>query len=398
MDAFVARLPIFDRGLRVHSYELLCRTGDHTRVGAHAPAGSRLLATTLHRVGLERLTGGRPAFVNFSRELLVEGFALLLPPERIVVGVPAGAGCDPDVVAACHRLKSAGYRLAIERSPDEPLALLELADYCRIDLAVTTRVARRMLARSPASAATLLAVGVDTTSDFEEASSEGFGLFQGLFFHQAAHREQRDIGRDTSHTLELLEVLGRPELDLAEVERLVRADLSLCYRLLRYLNSAAFGWRAHIESVGHALVLLGDDGVRRWLWLSALGELSADRPDELVRTSAVRGWLCESLGAASAVDARPLDLFLTGMLSMVDAILRRSMPDVLDEVEVPRPVRLALLDRTGPAGEVLRVVEAAERADWRGLASGLTALGLSDLVAASCYRDALSAADALLST
>lgn len=396
MDAFVARQPIFDRGLRVHGYELLCSSGDRSPVGG-PPAGSRVFATTLHRVGLERLTGGRLAFVDFSRELLVEGYALLLPPERIVVGIDAPPVQDPDLMAACQRLKAAGYRLSLRAPAGDrgPAPLHDLADILTMDVAASPRRERPGPARRAGTGPALLARGVDTGAEFEQARARGFHLFQGPFFQKPARPGAPGIGCEASRTLELLQLLCERELDLVRVERLVRADLSLCYRLLRYLNSAAFGWRAHIESVGHALVLLGDDGVRRWLWLSALGELSAEGPDELVTASSVRAWLCESLGAAARVDAAALHLFLTGMLSLLDGILGRSMHDLLGEVDVPGPVRLALLDRTGPTGEVLRAVEAAERADWPGLRSGLEALGLTELAAASRYREALSAADAL---
>jgi len=284
MDVWVGRQPIFDGEVKVQAYEVLYRSGAH---GSRAVVGedratAETIVHTFIDLGLETITGGRRAFLNFSREMLVGGFAELLPADAVVIEVLERVAADSDVVEACARLKHAGYRLALDdyvygTESHEPL--IPMADVIKVDFRRSTVEARlEAVRRLKRPGRVLLAEKVESERQFEWARRNGYEHFQGFFFARPANVHGEQIPQAKASYLRLLGVLREQALDLGELERIIKSDVSLSHTLLRMLNSAGFGWRRRIESVRHALVALGEDSTRRWLSLLCLTAIAAYRP------------------------------------------------------------------------------------------------------------------------
>lgn len=367
---FVARQPIFTRQGDVFGYELLFRAGAENVFGAEDgnQATAEVIAGDILTFGLEQLSGGKPAFINFTRDLLLGDYYTLLP-RGTVIEVLEDIEPDDDVIKACRRLRADGYQLALDdlSSTDGYRALLDLADIVKVDFRLVAPERRASLTRELRAGrgrAQLLAEKVETPAEFNEAMELGYDYFQGYFFSRPTMFSGREIPPFKLNLLELTHAVRKPDFDFAEVEAIVKRDVSLSYKMLRFANSAAFGLRQRIKSVKHALVMLGQEEVARAVSLLAIAGLGADRPEELAVRSLTRATLCEAIHPLlDSVDER-VDLFLLGMFSLVDAILERPMGEIVPLLPTSPAVDAALLGREGPLGKVLELVEAYEQANW----------------------------------
>jgi EAL and modified HD-GYP domain-containing signal transduction protein len=187
--------------------------------------------------------------------------------------------------------------------------------------------------------------------------------------------------------------LTRPELNFDTLEGVIKQEVALAVKLLRYLNSAGFGWRHEIRSISHALRVLGERATRKWCSLMALTVLGEDKPAELVVTSLVRAQFAEQVGLEAGMGGRAPDFFLVGMLSTLDTLLGRPMDEALDRMPLPQEVRDTLLGRTTSMSPVWKLVLAYERAQWDQLKELGAAADVSVGRLPGLYRNAVQWVD-----
>ena len=398
MDAFIARQPIFDRQLGVHAYELLFRSGlkdffDHPDPDQ---ASSKVIADSLLLPGLDSLTGGRPAFINVTRELLVGDGISLLPASTTVVEILETVEPDREVLDACRTLKSRGYMLALDDfvlgSPWEPW--LEIADIVKVDVVASDPKARAELAkRFKNGGPMLLAEKVETQTVHQETRGLGYRYFQGFFFARPTTLSARDIPATRMHHLQLLREIHRPDLDFDALEGIIEHEVGLSYKLLRYINAAHFGWRGHVESIRHALMLLGEREIKNWASVVLLAGMAGDKPEELVTQALTRGRHCELLAAPAGLGPRAQDLFLMGSFSLIDAMLDHPLPDVLRDLPIASDIKDALLGEPGPLRDLFTSVVAYAGGDWALVTERAARLHLDEGAIAARYVDALQWCD-----
>jgi EAL and modified HD-GYP domain-containing signal transduction protein len=193
-----------------------------------------------------------------------------------------------------------------------------------------------------------------------------------------------------------LQQINRPSIDFNELEKVVRREVSLSVKLLRYLNSAAMGLRSRVRSIKHAVVLLGERPLKKWASLVAVGSLGDDKPNELVRTCLVRARFCEMLGEVSGLRERQLDLFMVGLLSTVDALMDRPMEEVLQELQVAKDIERALLSMEPPLGTVYALALAYERGEWQQMEMLLRGLRIPEERVPEFHREAIRWSDEVL--
>jgi EAL and modified HD-GYP domain-containing signal transduction protein len=288
---YVARQPIFDCEQRVFGYELLFRDSLENCFIGDADEASRATLDRSLVMGLDVLCDGRRAFVNCTRATLIKGLVTLLPSTSTIIEILESVPSDPDVMAACQSLKQ-GYMIALDDYvADDPRApLAEMADIIKVDLQLTTEEQRAELVRQFGPwRCRMLAEKVETQSEFVQARDQGFVYFEGYFFRRPEMMGTHDMPANRLNYVRMLQEVSRPELDVPGLEKLVKQEASICYRLLRYLNSAAFGFRKEIHSVRHALSLLGERDLRRWVRLIAAVGAGQDKTSDLVLSALVRG-------------------------------------------------------------------------------------------------------------
>jgi c-di-GMP-related signal transduction protein len=365
---YLAKQPILDAHENVFGYELLFRGGPEslfcTVNSDHASLNTMDYSLAF---GTGTVTGGKFAFVNCTRELLVNRTVTLLPPESTILEILEDIEPDPEVLAACDDLRARGYRLALDDFLEKNLAspFLYHVTYIKVDIrenskAAQARIAQQLIRRG----LLLLAEKVETRLEFEFAHDHGYQYFQGYFFCRPIILETHDIPAAQLNQLRLLKAISDPTLNLKQLDEIIRLDVSLCYRLLRYLNSPAFGFYT-IRSVMHALVLLGECEVRKWVALVTAGILGQDKTPELVRICVVRAKFCETLAPPNKSD----QYFIAGLFSLLEAMLHRPMSQIVSELPISDGCRVALLRGQNPLADLLRQCERCERGDFE---SGLT--------------------------
>lgn len=372
MQSFIARQPIFDIKQNVYAYELLFRSGLENYFHHADPdeATSRVISDALMLFGQDHITEGKRAFINFTRELLLNDFAAMLPPEWVVIEILETVEPDPEVVAACRRLKKMGYTLALDDFVYEPKfqPLVDLADVIKIDfMAVDQKERRAMVDRFRPLGLELLAEKVETIEEFQEAVDLGYRYLQGYFFAKPHIVSGRDMPRFKAAYLRLLQEIHRPGLSFDDLAGIIQSDVSLSYKLLRYINSAFFGLPSQIHSIKQALVLLGQDNVKKWASLLALAGMGEDKPDELVVSSLIRARFCESLADRLGLADRASDLFLLGLFSQMDAFMDRPLGEVVAGIPLPEDVKTALTTCQGGLASLPKLIGAYERGDWDAL-------------------------------
>jgi EAL and modified HD-GYP domain-containing signal transduction protein len=389
----VARQPILDRSGRIFGHELLYRQGpDATSCTASGDlAGARTLNAAMLAVGLDALTGGLPAFINLTRHLLLNGAGTLLPREVAVLEIREDVPIDEEVMGACRALHGDGYALALDDfSPGSAAeALLPWVRYVKVDVLETPASEWRALAaRLSARHIRLVAEKVETAETAGVAAGAGFHLFQGYYFCRPVMFAARPVPSRRLAYVRLLAALNRPNLSLGEVEDLVKHDVSLSYRVLRSINSAAFALQREVTSIRSALVLLGVAQIRKWASVWALAGLSGGESPGAVAVSLVRARCCERLGGLLGGPDQD-GYFLLGLCSLLDVILQRPMTMALDELPLPASLRDALLGKANQARVALDTIVAYEQGHWDQAVALTTSLGLDPQVLEDVYGDAL---------
>lgn len=394
-QVFVARQPILSRDREVYGYELMFRA---TAV-AHEPSAAvdqtaaKVISDTLLSIGLETLTDGRRAFVNVSRRLLLGGVPNVLPPDRVVLELGADIEADREVIDACRDLHKTGYAIAIDDFlPNEWMAdLVPLASYLKVDYPAIADadVRKRIVAMQKDTGPTLIATKIETMDTFELAMGEGYKYFQGFFFGRPLIAQGREVPGHQVANLRLMRALYDPDLTVHRLEELIKHDGSLCYRILRTANSAAYMLQTPVQSIRQALVLLGRDTVRRWASLWALAGLNEKAHSELVVMSTIRGRCCELLAARMGGEDAAGEGFLAGMCSLLDAILERPMPDILKDLPLAEETEAALLGTDNATRRLIDCVVAYEGGRWDQCLQLAKAAGADPAQLPAAYAEAL---------
>jgi EAL and modified HD-GYP domain-containing signal transduction protein len=349
-------------------------------------------------VGMDRLVGNKKAFINFGRELLLAGFPAVLPKENTVVEILEDVQPDPEILAACEDLKRQGYLLALDdfvmRSGQE--SFLDQAHIVKLEVGSTSMEEQAaFVKRLHAEGKKMLAEKVETHQEFAAARDAGYDYFQGYFFAKPTLVRSRQIPLVKLNCLNLLRELVKPELDLNRLADLISADVSLTYKLLRYVNSARFATVDRIESVRHALLFPGEAQLRRWASMAAIPKAASDKPTELLTASLIRAWMCESIARLSNY-IRPEHAFLTGMFSFLDALLDQPLDVVLSGIGLAPPILDALLG-TAPADDPLTaiydLVRGYEAGEWEAIQAPAERLGLELDLVRNAYCEAVTWAE-----
>jgi len=307
-----------------------------------------------------------------------------------VVEVLESVEADDLTIAACERLKEKGYLIALDdfiaNDPREPLT--DLADILKVDLKRTSPTERvALVKRFGPWRCRMLAEKVETREEFKAARDAGFVYFQGYFFSRPEVLAAREIPANRLNYLRMLEAVSRPELDRGLIENLIKGEASICYRLLRYLNSAVFAFQSEIHSVKHALSLLGERETRRWVRLVATLGAAQQKSNELVVMALVRARFCELL--SPKLRHADSDLFLMGLLSLIDVMLEIPMAMVLDNVPVDQQIKSVLLGGASPLRPLFQLMLARESGDWESAAQLMRQMHLSESTVAEAYWQAM---------
>jgi c-di-GMP-related signal transduction protein len=400
----LARQPILTKDEKVMGYELLFReSSEERRFTSDAENATSHIIDTLNVLGLDVVCDGRAAFINCTREMLVNESFFLLPADKVVVEIQPDTEPDEAVIQASQQLRKAGYRIALGNfiPNDSRRALLPYSDFVKVDIRRFTREQRAGMVAQPAgTAAAMLANKVETRQQFLTALAEGFTLFQGYFFQRPERMRARHIPANQSSHVQLLKAVSAAEVDLAAVEDLIKRDASLCYRLLRYLNSPLLGISSPVQSIRHAMNLLGERELSRWIRMATTLLMGEEKCSDLILSALVRARFCELIGPK--LGQFKCDLFLIGMFSLMDAILDVPMGVVVEGVGFDPATKEDLLGaKIGKETALLplfQLMVAREQGDWEEVTAQAKKLNLSLPFVNRAYNEAMQWGHQMTST
>lgn len=361
----MTRQPVLDRALDVQAYRLVTQSSglaDAFRDLDGDKSAARAIHDAFLAMDVWSVTGGKPAHVVLPRDLLLDGTATLLPAAGTVVEIGPEAGADRQAVEAVADLRARGYRVALrDVDAGDPRVGSVPADWAKVPVGPGAAGAARRARRHDLG---VIITGVADAGSYLSARGVEPDGYEGPFLQGPALVQGRRLDGTRIGYLRLLQAVHRPELDFADLEERIKREVSLSWKFMNYANAAFFGWRAKMTSVRQGLVLLGEDGVRRWVSLIATSGLADGLPKEVVVAAVTRARFAERIVADAPVEASPLHAYLTGMFSLLDAMVDEPIAELLSQVAVPAPVAAAILRGEGRIGRVLDLVRAYEEADW----------------------------------
>lgn len=390
----LARQPIYDAKLNIQAFELLFRACDaetaQVQVKDGSAASSTVLLNAFTALPMQDVLEGKPAFVNFTRDLL--DHVLPIDPSQLVVEVLEDVIIDADTIAAIIKLKQAGYRIALDDYvyADHHTELLAQADFIKIDvLNQSWQSVLDLVARLKDTNTQLLAEKVETSEMFQNCLSLGFTLFQGYFLARPQIVKGRKLSSNQQTALQLMAALRKPDITMREVEALIKTDAMLALKVLRMVNSAMFGLNREIDSIQRATALLGLDRIRSLAQMIILSGLDA-KPKSLFASTLLRARLGQAMAEMAGSDINADSQFTIGLLSTLDAYLDMDLDEILKGLPISAALKSAILRREGTSGMLLDTAVAFDQAklehiDW----AQLSGLGIPSTAARDLYIDSL---------
>ena len=357
-DIYVGRQPIYNVNLGIHGYELLFRTGKNNAAAMGDLSADGATSTTIINsfleIGLEKLVGDRLAFINLTEQFLMDEDALPISPKQVVLEILEDIPITAKLIMAVERLKEKGFTVALDDYIYNPKhkPIVSLADVIKIDIMQLDRetLVEHVKALKKYKAL-LLAEKVETLDEFEFCRDLGFDYFQGYFLSRPRIIKSKSMPSNKLAVLNLLAVLNNPSADVEELEEAISFDVSMSYKILKLLNSAFFNFDNKVESIKHAIVILGRNQLRSWASMMAMAKMD-DRPSEMIHLAMTRAKMCELL--AEQANLGSLEAYFTaGLFSALDILMEREISELIEPLPLSEDVVAALLSREGVMGEAL---------------------------------------------
>lgn len=398
--AFIARQPILNMQQEIVAYELFFRDSAEAKsavIQDSHQASMKVLVNTLNDIGAKGLLEDKSAFILVDAELINNEVLELLPPSKTVLQLLDTVELNETNMQRCNTLRQMGYKIAITdnsflRIEKEPTVYFNI-DYIKIDVrrvgvdqAIIRFKALEHLSK------VIVAEKVESKDTFEACKKAGFDLVQGYYFAKPETITAKVVNPAFVTVLKLLNMVTT-DADMKQIEEVFKHDPALTFKLLRYINSVGFGLSCEIQSVRHAVTVIGTKQLFRWLTLLMVTAGQNSVSVALMKTSIIRGRLTELLGDSYFGKSEQDNLFTIGIFSLLDAMLGMPMKDVIGKIDLPDPISDALLNRQGVYGPFLLLAEACEDNDHEKMIELANSLYMDPSDVNRCHMQALSWAE-----
>lgn len=367
-NVLLARQPIFDSDLNTVGYELLYRPIPSDDEGWQSHSGdlatNEVLVHAFDSVGLEEVTGGKPAFINFTEHWLHNPPPF--NPKSVIIEVLEHIRPTPTNLLAISMLRKQGFKIALDDYLGEPSQdpFLDYVDIIKLDILGfdTLDNVIKIIHEKGQDKFSWLAEKVETKTEYDLCQEAGCSYFQGYFFSRPSNIYGTTMSSNKRIILELINSLQDPKTTTKDLEKLLSQDPELSYRLLRLVNSSAFSQQNKVESLERAIIIAGYDQIKAWVIMLSLGKLE-DKPLELCKQSLQRAYFCQNLSAVFPSTDKSI-AFIAGLLSNLDAFFDMPLSHILEKINLHKDINLALVNKTGKLGFIISTVFNMEKGHW----------------------------------
>lgn len=393
MDVFIARQPIFDINNKVVAYELLFRSGyDNIYNNDDGDRATLDVMNSLSTIGINNVISGKKAFINFTDKLIKEGIPATIGPEILIVEILETVEPTREIILECQNLKRLGYTLALDdfvfdRKYEE---LIKLADIIKVDFKITKGNERRnIINRIKSKKIKFLAEKVESIDEFHEAINYGYSYFQGYYFSKPVILSGKGIPANKLINLRILQELNKKEPSMKKLEELILRDVSIPYKLFKFINSSVYRFDNKINSVSRAIALLGEIETRKWLYAVLIKNIGENKNNEIITYSLIRAKFAESIVTKSNCNCDPVNGYVMGMFSLIDSILNRPILEIINELFLPTEVNDALVGVDNALNIILNLIISYEQGQWDETIINCEKLSISPEDVANSYIEAI---------
>lgn len=399
MFFYAARQPILTKDKQLFAYELLFRDSIQNvfpNIDADE-ATTKIIEASNFNSGINNFSGNKPAFINFTLDTLTKGYPETLNPAEVVIEILESVKPSTHLLRLCRDLHSKGYTIALDDYIHDdiwryffPFIQIIKVDWQDVTLDTIHKIKSSIVDYPHIK---LLAEKVETHEEYNAALELGFELFQGFFFAKPEMVKKKSLSPSQMAVTLLLKETSQPDLNYKKITEIFERDVTLSYKLLRYVNSPVFRRRNEVSSINQAIVILGSKELRRFLGLMFAANINPNKPSELINTAMIRAkffeLVCSSLDAPKVTEIA----FLVGLLSLIDAILDEEIKVILDYLPLTSDVKTALLEKQGIIGRLIDLVTAIEHADWVNAGIIIPTLRLESQSTLALYQTAVTWVD-----
>ena len=399
MNFYAARQPILDKNKNLFAYELLFRDSvDNVFPDIDGDeATSKMIEASQFNMGISGFTGSKPAFINFTLDTLAKGYPEMIAPDEVVIEILETVKPGKKLLAICKKLYDEGYTIALDDYEHQKVWLhfYPYIKIIKIDIQQSSQANINEVCAAVKNfpQIKLLAEKVETHEEYNLMLELGFDYFQGYFFAKPEMIKTKSLSPSQIAMAELLYETSKTDLDLNNITKVFERDVSLSYKLLRYANSAIFKRRNEISTIKQALVILGSGELKRFIGLMFAVTANPNKPSELINLAMTRAKFCELVVQDSNLELDISIAFLTGLLSMIDAILDEEMATVLEKLPLSQEIKDPLLTEKGVMAAIIKLIELIEQANWDKTNIVIEKLKLDKDKVVEHYNQALAWAD-----
>lgn len=397
MEIFLARQPIYDLTNKVFAYEILYRDG--TKNSFSEIDGNEATSSVLTRCfidfGINEVTNNKKAFVNFTTDLLKKDIATIFPKEYLVIEILEDVVVDDEILSYCKKLKNLGYTIAIDdfvyqKGYDE---LMDIVDIIKVDFKISSKIEREYIIRKyRRKNLEFLAEKVETLEELKEAVKLGYKYFQGYYFSKPEISSKKKIMPFKGNHIQLMSLINSENPKFSSIAKVIESDVAFSYEILRLVNSAYFERRNTITSIRYALVTLGLNELKKWIYLAFIRDFQhGGESEEALIQSMMRGKFMENIALKTNQHQLKLEMMTLGLFSMIDVLTNKSLDDVFKEINFPDTFKKILKGeiKDGFLADSYNVVLNYEKAEWNKVEECIDKIGVSVADLHEAYMDSL---------
>nr|WP_309100328.1 HDOD domain-containing protein [Fredinandcohnia onubensis] len=388
LEIFIARQPILDENQQIHAYELLHRSNKEKNFSSLSNDQATLdVINSFVQIGIEDLSEGKPCFINFTDTLLAGEIQSYFDPKSIVIEILETVKFTDEFIDLLRKLKTQGYKIALddfEMEVDEPYfhTVMNLVDIVKVDIQKTPRIQQiKILSLLKAYSVELLAEKVETREEYEQCLKDGYNLFQGYFFCRPMIMSTNDLIIQKNNLFLIMSELSNPEVDFNSIANKIERDVTISYKLLKYINSPVFSRVKEIKSIKHAIIMLGIKELKKWFYMMFIREAINETNklhNEITKISMVRAKACELIAVKIGKRDESSSYFLTGIFSLIDTLLKQPLVKVINQLPLDKEIKETLIGNQTFFKDVLDIVILLEKGAWKEIAELRKKIGIEE--------------------